>query len=75
VTHVTGIQNSNGGHDWAPEIFSRTLDLEQIANAFTMNWIPAFAGMTFLERFFRHARAGGHPEASSALGKDKCNLL
>jgi hypothetical protein len=49
--------------------------LKQIANVFPMNWIPAFAGMTFLERLFRHARAGGHPEASSVRDKDKCNLL
>jgi hypothetical protein len=40
-----------------------------------MSWIPAFAGMTFLYCRFRHARAGGHPEASSAFGKDQCNLL
>jgi hypothetical protein len=35
-------------HDAFMELGTRSWSLDQIANAFTKNWIPAFAGMTLL---------------------------
>src|SRR5713101_6156741 len=65
---TSGKHEQEGGH-------CPPYSLEQIADAFTGNWIPAFAGMT-LPRFSPPScpcRRASRPSVS--LGKGKQNLL
>jgi hypothetical protein len=49
--------------------------LKRIANEFTTDWIPAFAGMTFLNTSSRHARAGKKDERwSDCFGRSNFGL-